>query len=788
MKPRREDRISLPRSGLSSPILKQSLDHIKRSSGSLKLLESINSETSRNYVRKLAGNANFILKSDQDKYLHFLNSSNGISYPFDSAHKKYKDQEVRSLYETLRLYPMVNSRKLPTEISKLKNLSPVFPELTYIDRVQWSEKSLIEKNLHGLPAGRKDVQLLEEWLDNMEYQINHSEDLETDSILESKKLVYNTCFMEIARQVSVHCIERGKLMQRVWNSYITDLENSLENNQKKSNELKNDFNRNMHVTQSQYRQMLDNLNGKVAKLQLEIPFLKSELKEKEEQLVLSNINEHQLLDKVQLLTRIYQDHTIKLLALTSGQGLHNLLNHSEDLLNSQYDMQDSDKISSLLKEVYELDLMQIPYEELRSTIDNLSKIYLACSINLLLEQQDERIKSSASLKVDAATNTDDFPLSKDLKNSKYSKQTSMTDSDFMLIAKRSIRDLEGVNIRELSSALDMMEDDIDAIYQETDHTSQGIQTQLTSISDLIDNMRSCLNTMNEDPLDSNQIMQSVYHRLFHKQPRDSLQEEQGDSSEDNSDTNEFEEDTTDIQSRNKLWKYISRRFKGRRRYVNMVDTIARRVKSTSVNKLNQIMTKKMLMNYIDGIYIKLCEAHNSNQYLEHKNLSDFIESSLIKNYGIRKVVAKRIEQILSSCIKFQDHPRIFLFGRFLNLHEPLSSKELEVAVSIYESLTKTHYVKSMNNVSIGQITYSPFNRAVDSFKQFLQPKINAPYYHDFITQLNSTKIPDPQSIHKEGLIDIDSSLNLSMSFLTSKNVRDLLFIRNIYDAADVIFT
>lgn len=34
-------------------------------------------------------------------------------------------------------------------------------------------------------------------------------------------LIYNICFKEIQRQVSSHCIERGLLMDKIWNSNIT---------------------------------------------------------------------------------------------------------------------------------------------------------------------------------------------------------------------------------------------------------------------------------------------------------------------------------------------------------------------------------------------------------------------------------------------------------------------------------------------------------------------------------------------------------------------------------------
>lgn len=52
--------------------------------------------------------------------------------------------------------------------------------------------------------------------------------------------------MEIVRQISMHCIERSKLLQRVWNSCMNILDNTLENNQKERNELIQDYDREMN--------------------------------------------------------------------------------------------------------------------------------------------------------------------------------------------------------------------------------------------------------------------------------------------------------------------------------------------------------------------------------------------------------------------------------------------------------------------------------------------------------------------------------------------------------------
>jgi hypothetical protein len=243
---------------------------------------------------------------------------------------------------------------------------------------------------------------------------------------------------------------------------------------------------------------------------------------------------------------------------------------------------------------------------------------------------------------------------------------------------------------------------------------------------------------------------------------------------------------SDMQNRSRFLKFVRQNLNKRRRNGNMVDIIARRVKATSVNKLNQIMSKNLLLKYIQGIYAELLEAQRMNNYLYTNNLRNFIWQQLINKYGVGKVVVKRIEQLLTSCIKFQDIPRVHLFGRFLNLYEPLSSKELETTLNIYDSLMKPSSSKSMSNLEIQQVTYTPFPRALEAFKLYIQPKLDSQAFKSFLSQLYSMKIS--HSAYKEGLINLDSSIELSINYLTDKNSQELKFIRNIYDAADVMLT
>lgn len=85
--------------------------------------------------------------------------------------------------------------------------------------------NLLKKNINdpdlGNPSGRKEVEIIIAWLENMiKTHVNDPKDLATEEKTQRAQLIYTACYKEVARQVSVHCIERGILMKKIWNAQI----------------------------------------------------------------------------------------------------------------------------------------------------------------------------------------------------------------------------------------------------------------------------------------------------------------------------------------------------------------------------------------------------------------------------------------------------------------------------------------------------------------------------------------------------------------------------------------
>lgn len=69
------------------------------------------------------------------------------------------------------------------------------------------------------PTSRKDVELLEQWL-TAELARRAEGAQDTKSVMQATLPALNTAMSEIIRQVMVQCAERGKLMYRIWKSFI----------------------------------------------------------------------------------------------------------------------------------------------------------------------------------------------------------------------------------------------------------------------------------------------------------------------------------------------------------------------------------------------------------------------------------------------------------------------------------------------------------------------------------------------------------------------------------------
>lgn len=87
----------------------------------------------------------------------------------------------------------------------------------------------------GGPVNRRDAELLRKWVDKMEAQVLGKTNAR--EFFEGLQAVYGQCLRELTRQVAVHCIERGALLDRILSAYVFLFEKVIQSYKKDMNKL-----------------------------------------------------------------------------------------------------------------------------------------------------------------------------------------------------------------------------------------------------------------------------------------------------------------------------------------------------------------------------------------------------------------------------------------------------------------------------------------------------------------------------------------------------------------------
>eukprot|EP00002_Diphylleia_rotans_P032820 TRINITY_DN6924_c0_g1_i1.p1 TRINITY_DN6924_c0_g1~~TRINITY_DN6924_c0_g1_i1.p1 ORF type:complete len:1556 (+),score=266.96 TRINITY_DN6924_c0_g1_i1:59-4726(+) len=156
----------------------------------------------------------------------------------------------------------------PFQIYEKSPLPPTDPNLNYeYEAVAKLWKITIFPS--NAPTTRQDVLMLEKWMDAMlERVIIKSDDITV--VARETHLLYTICLHEIVRQVSIHCIERGQLIGKIWNRYCLLFEMYLNHG--------GDAHRQLRKDRDYYKSELESYSQRVLHLERELAAKESEIK------------------------------------------------------------------------------------------------------------------------------------------------------------------------------------------------------------------------------------------------------------------------------------------------------------------------------------------------------------------------------------------------------------------------------------------------------------------------------------------------------------------------------
>jgi len=135
----------------------------------------------------------------------------------------------------------------------------------YNERTRQFEAMLFPSKV---PAGRRDVLLLHAWINDMIGRLKQSSTaLQEEEMLRDAQLLFSVAFHEIIRQVSVHCLERGHLMGKIWWSEM-ELFNRLLQLQRKSTQA-------LRTEKAKHADETSELKARIAELEAELAMHKA---------------------------------------------------------------------------------------------------------------------------------------------------------------------------------------------------------------------------------------------------------------------------------------------------------------------------------------------------------------------------------------------------------------------------------------------------------------------------------------------------------------------------------
>lgn len=151
-----------------------------------------------------------------------------FSHSISLLKRKIQDQKIISpiLFEE-----KMKKDILPQHLDKTKN-----PAFTYSIEIRTSQNQNLK-----LPSIRKDVGFLDKWLKEMIDMVSQDHNYSFNALIEDLQLVYSACLKELIRQISLHCVERGQLLEKIWNCYLDLLEKAISSNKTEKNKMEREF-------------------------------------------------------------------------------------------------------------------------------------------------------------------------------------------------------------------------------------------------------------------------------------------------------------------------------------------------------------------------------------------------------------------------------------------------------------------------------------------------------------------------------------------------------------------
>ena len=679
-------------------------------------------------------------------------SSSGMFKTFDSSQPRGQYQE---LFETLGIVKSTSSRNLPTSLRDLKSEKKLLPDLPF-------------------PAGRKDAQALLKWLDSMLGQVaNNSTDIE--SILQSALSIYEVCFHEVVRQVSIQCKERGELISRVWKAYISLLERALRISQAAQQSQLSKFKQEKETLKAKTSAELIRLKEELLEKNVIINNYNKKLQAKEEEMNRLEHNKQRLSHRLDIIISHYEAVKTEIVELKEEKRIlkAKLLNteteffvNSHGIIEAQHKRQ---KIKRRSKENLERIVFRDPIISYGGSIDYSGQEKLNEDI---VRHEDEL--NEIFVQVDFVDQGIDAPVvvleSKDnqtelefVSGDCFGEGKDFVDTTSMVIELIDLN-LQAMltnhesNAKELKRQSTLKQGLIEPFLKDSRNTEK-INVFLEKMKE---NIGAIVSNHNLTVFTPNNGFASSYKQQKSIDPHG---------------------ETKRLKTiRKKMWNYIQEsRLK---KTSDVAYVLVQKIKNTPQHKLKKVVVKKILLKFISGFYDGRIQKRSIDQESRKQELSQFCLEYLSNKYGPGKIAESKMTQVLSSCIKYKHIKRVRVFSRFLRLFEELDSEDLDTYLDMQVFL-KTSQGKDYPSSDYADQLIISYEKALDLLKSQLLHKLNESDRKATKLWIESNKIID--IMYKLPTIDQDALFEFIIDRSRSKKNARVNFLKCIYEAADVSF-
>ncbi|CAD8135611.1 unnamed protein product [Paramecium pentaurelia] len=233
---------------------------------------TIRAEMSSNRMKTDFTNKNFQTNSDvsylKNKHKKFQSIESSIYKDPELSQTKY-DKSLQSFYSTMyrksqnklqfnnKIDKTINKGQWLDfeELLKDKNLMENGLQKYFFDILKHEIKQ--SPNQSVIPPNRQQALDLKEWLFFMLQRTkDKSKNLTSIQIAEEIQLIYTSCFKEIIKQVKVECVDRGELLQIIWDFYIQLIDQIIKSSNQQMQCVEQEMKNKMIEQQNFYNEQL----------------------------------------------------------------------------------------------------------------------------------------------------------------------------------------------------------------------------------------------------------------------------------------------------------------------------------------------------------------------------------------------------------------------------------------------------------------------------------------------------------------------------------------------------